>query len=915
MRSTLNHCLNFLFWGMGGKYICGILNPSAPYMKDGKCQKNYPKNFQECTKENENGYPIYCRCENGRFVETRSGIRLDNRWVVPYNISLATKYNAHINVEICNSILAIKYLYKYVYKGHDRATITLSQTNNTQTSANIETIDEIKMYLDARYISSSESIWRIFHYRLHNHIPSVQRLAVHLPNQQSITFQDGDNLQHIVDYATTRMTTLTAWFQENLENIAAHEYKYTDFPLYYTWNKSQCKWNPRKSATGAIGRLYMVQPSEGERYYLRILLTHIKGATSFDNLKTVNGYTCRTFKEACIHLGLLQNDNEWDICLYEASKINTGQQLRHLFAMILLYCQPAAPEKLWNKYKSALCEDILYQYHQTTIVNNIIECRALNQLNQYLLSNGKSLKDFPDMHLLLENMPDVDNDNNNLDQLIQEERLLYNIMHLESILHNNIPLLNAEQHAIYNAVIQAFEHNSSECFFVDGPGGTGKTFLYNTILAKVRLCGEIALPVASSGIAALLIDGGRTAHSRFKIPIKLNETSTCNISRRSKEACLINIAKVFIWDEAPMMHKFAFEAVDRTLRDITQIDKPFGGKIFIFGGDFRQILPVIPHATRADIVSASLSKSYIWRHLKIMKLTINMRLCQSHNSQDDNSKQKEFAEFLLKIGNGEYSTNSNTENMITLSADMTITKGNLTDLADFVYPNLAKNSGNVNYMVGRAILTPKNTDVDIISDMLMSRLPGETRVYPSLDSTDSTENTYRQQSQIYSPEFLRSLKVSDLPPGELKLKTGIPIILLRNLNPSEGLCNGTRLIVHDLQSKVIDAEIITGSHIGKRVFIPRITLSPSESSLPFTLKRLQFPVRVAFSMTINRAQGQTLNKMGLYLPQPVFSHGQLYVALSRVISYQCIKVLILHNDYQKDCQTKNIVYREIFQNT
>ena len=99
-----------------------------------------------------------------------------------------------------------------------------------------------------------------------------------------------------------------------------------------------------------------------------------------------------------------------------------------------------------------------------------------------------------------------------------------------------------------------------------------------------------------------------------------------------------------------------------------------------------------------------------------------MRLYQSHNSQDDNSKQKEFAEFLLKIGNGEYSTNSNTENMITFPADMTITKGNLTDLADFVYPNLAKNSGNVNYMVGREILTPKNTDVDIISDMIMSRL-------------------------------------------------------------------------------------------------------------------------------------------------------------------------------------------------
>ena len=102
----------------------------------------------------------------------------------------------------------------------------------------------------------------------------------------------------------------------------------------------------------------MVQPSEGERYYLRILLTHIRGATSFDSLKTIDGHTYETFKETCIHLGLLQNDAKWDTCLYEASQIKTGQQLRHLFTIILLYCQPAAPEKLWNNHKSALCEDI-----------------------------------------------------------------------------------------------------------------------------------------------------------------------------------------------------------------------------------------------------------------------------------------------------------------------------------------------------------------------------------------------------------------------------------------------------------------------------------------------------------------------------------------------------------------------------
>src|SRR5439155_13788668 len=150
------------------------------------------------------------------------------------------------------------------------------------------------------------------------------------------------------------------------------------------------------------------------------------------------------------------------------------------------------------------------------------------------------------------------------------------------------------------------ENNASECFFIDGPGGTGKTFLYNTILAKVRSHVEIALPV---------------------------------------------------------------------------------GKIFVFGGDFCQILPVIPHATRADIVSASLSKSSIWKYLKVMKLTSNMRLRQSHNFQDDNHilKQKEFAEFLLKIGDGKYPTNPSIENMITIPSDIVITKGNLTDLIDFVY--------------------------------------------------------------------------------------------------------------------------------------------------------------------------------------------------------------------------------------
>jgi len=279
-----------------------------------------------------------------------------------------------------------------------------------------------------------------------------------------------------------------------------------------------------------------------------------------------------------------------------------------------------------------------------------------------------------------------------------------------------------------------------------------------------------------------------------------------------------------------MMHKFIFEAVDRTFRDITQIDEPFGGKVFVFGGDFRQILPVIPHSLRADIVSASLIRSSLWFHIKMMRLSTNMRLQQT-SDPSENLKQKQFSEFLLKIGDGTYTVDSNTEDIITLPLNIILFKGTLISLIDFVYPNLTENYGKANYMVNKAILTPKNVNVEVISDIIMEKIPGEIILYPSADSINLPKDSTVEQPQIYSLEFLRSLKISELPPDELKLKLGVPIILLKNLNPSEGFCNETRLICHAFQNKVIDAEIIIRSLIGKCVFISHITLTPSETKL------------------------------------------------------------------------------------
>ena len=162
-------------------------------------------------------------------------------------------------------------------------------------------------------------------------------------------------------------------------------------------------------------------------------------------------------------------------------------------------------------------------------------------------------------------------------------------------------------------------------FFLYGFGGTGKTFIWRTLASSLRAENQIVIIVASSGIASLLLLGGRTAHSRFKIPVPIFEDSTCNIHQGTELAELLNQTSLIIWDEAPMAHKFCFEALDQSLRDIitdkSKSNQIFGGKVIVFGGDFWQILSVIPRGTRSDIVNATINSSYLWDPCEILTLT------------------------------------------------------------------------------------------------------------------------------------------------------------------------------------------------------------------------------------------------------------------------------------------------------
>ena len=255
-------------------------------MEDGICSKRYPKVFSSVTKSSEDGYPVYRRREDQIYVTktitqphgVKEEIPLDNRWVVPYNPYLTALFNCHINVEICNSVKAVKYLYKYVFKGHDRVTAEIRHKEQQQEAPNKpdsppELIDEIAKYVDGRYVTPQEACWRIFHYSLHDNSPAIQRLQLHLENQQQVIFKEGHAEESLEN---TKDTHLMAWFKINQKDPKARSVLYTNFPEYYTWHPQSAEWRPRKSGN-TIGRMYTACSSQGERFYLRLLLTHLPG--------------------------------------------------------------------------------------------------------------------------------------------------------------------------------------------------------------------------------------------------------------------------------------------------------------------------------------------------------------------------------------------------------------------------------------------------------------------------------------------------------------------------------------------------------------------------------------------------------------------------------------------------------------
>lgn len=867
---------------------CGTLNRNSACMRDSKCSKKFPKPFQIQTSTSDDGYPKYRRRspDQGGQSATVGNYDIDNRWIVPHNPLLLKIFDAHINVELCSSIKSIQYVTKYINKGSDQATFSIQSPN------------EVETYQSGRYICSSEAVWRMLSFEVHDRAPTIVHLAVHLENGQRVYFTE-NNIQEVV--YNPRDTTLTAFFKLCAQDDFAKTLTYDRVPTYYTWNQSSKTFQRRKQGTAvdgfpgikktdALGRVYAIHPNNSECFHLRMLLHVVKGPTSFAHLRTVQGVIYNTYQMACKAMGLLEDDSHWENTLSEAAICSSATSLRYLFAIIVAFCQVTDSVSLWNKFRENMASDILIRQRRELVSDDLqydqnIFDEALFELNKVVqLLTSKSINDFG-----LPMPANINSDLTNNAEYTREtsydqSKLLQNIAQDE-------PRLNIDQKKVFTTLLSSIDNNEGKIFFLDAPGGTGKTFLINLLLTKVRSTGKIALAVASSGIAATLLEGGRTAHSTFKLPLKIatdDNKSVCSISKQSNTGKLIRDCSLIVWDEATMSNKTSVEALDRTMRDLRSKNAPMGGCTILFSGDFRQILPVVPRGTRADEINASLKRSNLWPYVNKLELKTNMRLSLSSR------ENRLFSEMLLKVGNGKLTQSDGRINLDNLC----VLIDNIQDLVNNVYPDIHNIScKTLSWFKERAILSPTNEQVDKANNLILAKIDTQTQIYYSVDTVLDSEEAVH-----FPTEFLNSLNPSGLPPHKMELKVGCPVILLRNLNPPK-LCNGTRLLVKSLKKFIIECTILTGCGTGEDVLIPRIPLIPSD--LPFQFKRLQFPVKISFAMTINKSQGQTFNVAGLDLSVECFSHGQLYVALSRVTSKQ--NMFVLANDKK----AVNVVYKDI----
>jgi hypothetical protein len=618
----------------------------------------------------------------------------------------------------------------------------------------------------------------------------------------------------------------------------------------------------KRSRKAQVARIEHVPFQSQDKWFARQLLLH-KPARSTKEMLTIDDKEYKTYQEAAVALGIVGDGEEYNCAMMESIELlSTPDELRNLFTVLIMNKGPAPT--LWEKFKDEMSEDF--------IDNSDKYKQALGCIRTILETNGGSYSSM--------SLPHIQRTGTQL----SEEQARYNTNSQKQIAQDRLETLtDLEQKPTFHEIISAVtnpDYEGSKMFWIDGPAGTGKSYLLNTITAHLRGIENVCLCTASTGVAALQYPFAYTMHNLFKLNCVEDINDECRskimdsrvITQRME---LLQKASLIILDESAMQDRRIIDAIDQALQKITGETTYFGGKVVVFAGDHRQSAPVIPGGTPIDALKMSIISLPLWNDIKIRSLTIAQR----------DAGDPEYSQMVRDIGNNLLPRKEVNGQQCIAVPNVQFTTD--TDhLITQIYPT--ESLQNPRDLLDTAILCTTNEAADSISETINSRLTGTEKCLLSADSM-------LDPCSDIPDEFLHSANRPGVPPHKLKLKVGSMVMLLRNINLSAGLANGKVMIVKTIRRHIVICEIRTvlpdGGIRYKSHNIPRILFDFKPGPQGMTIRRHQFPMKLAYGRTISKSQGATLNRVGLDVRNPCFAHGMLYVGMGRVRNRTSITLL------------------------
>ena len=552
---------------------------------------------------------------------------------------------------------------------------------------------------------------------------------------------------------------------------------------------------------------------------------------------------------------MAHNDSDLIATMMEVVAVETSiPNIRRQFSRILVHSAPQDAQALFHQFVADLCDG---DSGDASVLSN-----ALYAIEACMNEMGRTLT-HEDYGFVLPDLP------NDADLPVVGRRVRRRLFRENgSVMSAEIAMLERdrllelftdEQRAGLELVMASVgTMRPCNVFAVLASGGCGKTIFGNGLAAAIRAQGRIAICVAASALAAMLLDGGTTAHSKFHIPIPANDGTVCHFSATERD--LFRSADIILYDECSMVHHDVADTLERSLSDILQDSRPFGGKTVVFMGDFKQLLPVVRYGRGHE---HTIQRCAWWTQVTTVKFTLNWRAINN----------PEYAVFLESVGSGQL-------------AEVHVPASSRVDDATAL---IAAIYGDNTACQRHQILALTLETCKMVNAMCLSRLPGPLHEKYAADTYIDCRDP-----DGFPTEYVESLEMHGAPPFTLGLKIGARYMCIKNVDNSRGIINGTMLELLFIGARYLQVRVMSGPQKGSVDLLTSyvFTVTSDASGLPFTVVRRQYPIILAYCLSVHKAQGQSLDMVGIVFESDPFAHGQLYVALSRAASWDRVRVVL-----------------------